>query len=395
MPSARAPLVSQNIPATHIAGAGARRVVAVLSAFELESFFPDGLAAAGAAHGLPEIVLRAVPEKSDTRWSWREFLEQERPDVLIGGWDMPGLPAPAAAVAAAAAATEKANGEANGAGAGVSAGEFIPKELWPDYVCVITGTVRKKIPRGWIEQGLLVSNWGDSCSRVVAENALMLILGALRCVAANQHNLHHVAVAGDGGGWKLPGRPEQSLFGRRVGLHGFGRVAQALARLLEPFGVALSTFAPGTPAPAFAAHGGVRRCASLEELFATSDVLVELAPLNPRTQGIVGRELLRLLPEGAVFVNTGRGAVVREAELLEVALARRLRVALDVFEREPLPADSPLRARPEILLMPHQGGPTPDRCRDAGDFALRQIAAWLRGGMPQAVITAEVWDMAS
>ncbi|MDR2675730.1 MAG: hypothetical protein LBC18_12950 [Opitutaceae bacterium] len=216
----------------------------------------------------------------------------------------------------------------------------------------------------------------------------MLILAALRCVAASQHNLHHA------GGWKLPRRPEQSLFGRRVGLHGFGRVAQALARLLRPFEVSLRTFAPGTPPPVFSEHD-VHQCATLEELFSTSDVLVELAPLNDRTQGIIGRDLLELLPEGAVFVNTGRGRVVREAELLEVALARRLRVALDVFETEPLPAGSPLRAHPEILLMPHQGGPTLDRCRDAGDFALRQIAAWLRGGTPSALITLPVWDMSS
>jgi phosphoglycerate dehydrogenase-like enzyme len=314
---------------------------------------------------LPETILRPAPEKNAASWTWREFLERERPDVIIGGWDMPELPA--------------VDGEGSGA---------IPKQLWPGYVCFLTGTLRKKIPRGWIERGLLVSNWGDSISRTVAESALLLILGALRCAAANQQNLHH------GGGWKLPGRPEQSLFGRRVGFHGFGRVAQALARLLRPFGVSLRTFAPGTPEQVFFEHDA-HQCATIEELFSSSDVLVELAPLNERTRGIVGREVLGLLPEGAVFVNTGRGQVVREAELLEVARARRLRVALDVFEAEPLPADSPLRGHPEILLMPHQGGPTLDRCRDAGDFALRQIAVWLRGGTPSAVITLPVWDMSS
>ncbi|OAM91003.1 phosphoglycerate dehydrogenase [Termitidicoccus mucosus] len=370
MQSARAPLVTPATRSLHRFSADDHRcrIVAVLSPFELAHFFPDGLGEAASAHGLPEIILRPVPEKNTEPWAWGEFLEQERPDVLIGGWDMPGLPAP----------DEEGRGGC----------QAIPKQLWPGYVCFLTGTLRKKIPRCWIEQGLLVSNWGDSISRTVAESALMLILGALRCVAANQHNLHQ------DGGWKLPHRPEQSLFGRRVGFHGFGRVAQALTRLLQPFGVSLRTFAPGTPESAFFEYD-VHTCATIEELFSSSDVLVELAPLNDHTQGIVGRELLELLPEGAVFVNTGRGQVVREAELLEVALARRLRVALDVFETEPLPADSPLRAHPEILLMPHQGGPTLDRCRDAGDFALRQVAAWLRGETPSAIITLPVWDMSS
>lgn len=370
MQSASAPFVPPATRAHHHYGAESSqcRIVAVLSQFELDYFFPNGLSATAAALGLPDIVVHCVPEKSTETWEWRKFLEQERPDVLIGGWDMPGLPPP---------------GESSCEGGGA-----IPKKLWPDYVCFLTGTLRKKIPRAWIEQGLLVSNWGNSISRTVAESALMLILGALRCVAANQHNLHY------GGGWKLPHRPEQSLFGRRIGFHGFGRVAQALAQLLRPFEVSLRTFAPDTPESMFSEYD-VHKCATIEELFSTSDVLVELAPLNERTTGIIGRELLELLPEGAVFVNTGRGQVVRESELFEVALARRLRVALDVFETEPLPEDSPLRAHPEILLMPHQGGPTLDRCRDAGDFALAQIAAWLRGETPSAVITLPVWDVSS
>ncbi|AHF90639.1 phosphoglycerate dehydrogenase [Opitutaceae bacterium TAV5] len=330
------------------------RIVALLSPFELAHFFPEGLPASIPGSPAPAITRHEIPEAAA---GWDRFLDRVRPDILLAGWDMPPLPPFASS----------------------RSGHRLR------YLCYLTGTVRKKVPRCWLENGLLLTNWGGSVSHVVAESALMMILCALRCVTANQENLHHR------GGWKLPGRPEQSLFGRTVGLHGFGRVAQALARLLQPFGVTLRTYAPGTPESVTSAFR-VHVCDSLETLFATSSVLVEAAPLNPHTLGIVDRRLLALLPEGAAFINVGRGPVVVESDLLEAAVTRRLRIALDVFDTEPLPPDSPWRAHPEILLMPHQAGPTLDRCRDAGAFALKQIGACLQGRQPEAIVTPRIWD---
>lgn len=256
----------------------------------------------------------------------------------------------------------------------------------PHYLCYLAGSVRGKVPRDWIEHGLVVSNWGGSISHVVAESALMMILSALRCVADSQHRLHRPTED-----WRHASRPERSLFHRRVGIHGFGKVAQSLMPLLKPFNVRVRTYAPGTP-DSVLSKCDVEACRSLPELFEWSEVFAEAAPLNPQTQGVVDAKLLRLLPPGAVFVNIGRGQIVIEDDLLQVAKERNLRLALDVFETEPLPADSPLRKSTDILLMPHQAGPTLDRCRDAGTFALQQVSHFLSGNRPESAIDLAAWD---
>jgi phosphoglycerate dehydrogenase-like enzyme len=84
--------------------------------------------------------------------------------------------------------------------------------------------------------------------------------------------------------------------------------------------------------------------------------------------------------------------VVDEADLLRVAREGRLQIALDVFEHEPLPADSPLRGLPNVTLLPHLAGPTRDRRRDAGALALKNLRAYLRGEPLEAVVTLEVYD---
>ncbi len=261
----------------------------------------------------------------------------------------------------------------------------LPRDLMqrcPDlrYICHLCGTIRGKIPRELIAQGLLVSNWGGSIAPTVAEHALLLALSCLRGIADHQHHLH-------GDGWRGP--PARSLYGRRVGLHGFGMVARALVPLLAPFRCRVSAFAPGD-ADADLAAGGVVRSASPAALYADSEVLICLVPLTPQTQGLVGEELLSLLRDGAVFVNVGRGAVVDEAALLRHA--PRICIGLDVYRDEPLPVTSPLRRITHAVLTPHIAGPTADRRCDAGAFGLANIRRFLAGERPQAVIDLDRFD---
>jgi phosphoglycerate dehydrogenase-like enzyme len=253
------------------------------------------------------------------------------------------------------------------------------------YVCHLAGTVRKLVPRELIEQGLLVTNWGGSISPTVAESTLMLILMALRRASYWAVAMHCQ------GAWKAPDSFTESLLGRRVGLHGLGSIGQCLVPMLRPFTSQIQAYSPRVPDDVFSSLG-VKRLASLEELFAQSDVVVELAAGTPENYHLVTENHLRLIPDGGVFVNVGRGRVVDEAGLLRVAREGRLQIALDVFEREPLPADSPLRGLPNVTLLPHLAGPTTDRQRDAGALALKNLRAYLRGEPLQAVVTLEVYD---
>jgi phosphoglycerate dehydrogenase-like enzyme len=196
------------------------------------------------------------------------------------------------------------------------------------------------------------------------------------------------------GAWKEKSLVNLSLFGRRVGLHGFGAIGQALLPLLRPFEVEVSAYSPSVPDEIFA-ENGVQRAATLEDLFAGSDVLIELAPYTPKNRHIVGRELLSLLPEGAVFVNVGRGAVTDEKAVAEMARSGRLQVALDVYENEPLPKDSPFRGLPNVTLLPHIAGPTRDRRCDAGSFAMQNLKNYLLGKPLTSVVSLDVYDRAS
>jgi phosphoglycerate dehydrogenase-like enzyme len=164
--------------------------------------------------------------------------------------------------------------------------------------------------------------------------------------------------------------------------------------MLRPFTDRIQTYSPSVPDALLDEHG-VMRVKSLDDLFSGSDVVVELAAATPENHHLVRERHLRMIPEGGVFVNVGRGCVVEEEGLIRVAREGKLQIALDVYEQEPLPADSALRDLPNVTLLPHLGGPTRDRRRDAGALALRNIRAFLHGEKPEAVVNLEVYDRAT
>jgi phosphoglycerate dehydrogenase-like enzyme len=333
------------------------RAIIALSDLEAADFFPGPMW--GELEGLLGDYRRIrLPLAHPEDWAclWREAPG----DVLVSAWQTPSL------------------------NSSVSAVDLQSLR----YVCYLPGSVRKLVPRGLLEQGVVVTNWGNSISPTVAECTLMLILMALRRAS------HWAVVMHREGAWKTPDTYTQSLFGRRVGIHGFGGISQCLVPMLKPFTTQIQAYSPHVPAEVFARFG-VQRQNSLEQLFVESDVVVELAAATPENYHLVNESHLRLIPDGGVFVNVGRGCVVDEAALARVAREGRLQIALDVFEEEPLPVDSPLRGLSNVTLLPHLGGPTRDRRRDAGALALKNIRAYLRGEPLDAVVTLEVYDRSS
>jgi phosphoglycerate dehydrogenase-like enzyme len=253
------------------------------------------------------------------------------------------------------------------------------------YVCHLTGEMRRQIPRTLIESGLLVTNWGPAISDTIAEAALFLVLACCRRATNAVLTLHTRQ------GWELTVPEPVSLLDRRVGIHGFGNIAQQLSRLLQPFHGVVSAYSPPVPDAVFEAFG-VQRETHLERLFAENDVIVELEALTPQTRGMVGRELLERIRPGGVFVNAGRGKVVRQADLEEIAARREIFIGLDVVEEEPLPVGSPLRGLETVFITPHNAGPTPDRYWRCGEYALANIHAFYQGQPLQSRIGLAEYD---
>lgn len=291
---------------------------------------------------------------------WTQIVADPSAEILLSGWKTPPLPAELG--------VEQTGGLR--------------------YVCHLMGTVRKLVPRALIERGLLVTNWGSSISANVAEATMMLMFMALRRASYWSVAMHRE------GAWKNGQTVTQSLLGRRVGIHGFGAISQALVPMLRLFTRHIVVYSPHVPEELFRDHG-VTRIHSLEELFTDCDVVIELAAGIPENYHLVTEDLLRRIPEGGVFVNIGRGMVVDEEALARVAREGRLQIALDVYETEPLPADSPFRGLPNVTLTPHLGGPTTDRRRDSGALAVRNLKAYLKGKPLEAVVNLEVYDRSS
>jgi phosphoglycerate dehydrogenase-like enzyme len=329
------------------------RILIALSETELREFFPEDVAAGRTPGGLDAKVVTTRLDPA----AWSALLREMQPEVVIGAWSTPRLP------------------------------DDLVDAMPLKYLCYCCGSVRSKLARSWIERGLLVSNWGSLVAPIVAECALMLIIAGLRGVGPWQLAMHR------DGGWKATGGT-RSIYGKRIGIHGLGAIARALVRLLQPFGVTVTSYDPPVPDALFA-ECGVRRAQSLAELFSGSDVLVELAAATPENRGIVDAHILGLLPEGALFVNTGRAMVVDEAELARLAHAGRVHLALDVYQHEPLPVDSPLRGAPNTLLLPHIAGPTTDQRPQFGAYAVANAQRYFAGERPEALITPEMYDRAT
>jgi len=177
------------------------------------------------------------------------------------------------------------------------------------------------------------------------------------------------------------------LNGKRLGVVGLGNLGGRVARVARAFEMEVSAWSRSLT-DARAAELGVERCATLEELFGTADVVTVHLALNAETRGLIGADLLARMKPGAVLVNTARGPIVDEAALIAALRARRIAgAALDVYDPEPLPADHPFRTLDNLVATPHLGYVTENTYRAYFAGAVEDIRAWLDGA-PVRVLSA-------
>jgi phosphoglycerate dehydrogenase-like enzyme len=223
------------------------------------------------------------------------------------------------------------------------------------------------------ELGIVVAN-GQTRENTesVAEATILLTLAALYDLHGTEAVLRN----------NLP-RPSRMnarmLQGKTVGLIGFGQIARAITLRLAGWGVTLNAYARRPPSDAPASV----RFVDLDALMSTSDVICVLATLNDESLGLLNARRLSLLKQGAVLINTGRGPIIDEVALCQIAKERPdLRLALDTFTIEPLPSESPLRDLPNAILTPHMVGHTQESLDALPDMAVENATRILKGQLP-------------
>jgi phosphoglycerate dehydrogenase-like enzyme len=206
-----------------------------------------------------------------------------------------------------------------------------------------------------LARGIRVTDTTNGSSYGVAEWALALMLIAARNAGAPFREL----IAG---GWR-PAAPDGGfqrfeLTGKTIGLIALGIIGRRLVQLLAPFGCAIRAHDPYVPKEV--ADALDVQLTNLDALMAGSDVVVCVAPLTPATRRLVGRRELDLVRPGAALVNVSRGAIFDPDATIERLGRGDITGAFDVWDPEPIPADSPIRRLPNVFLSPHIASQTRD-----------------------------------
>ena len=212
----------------------------------------------------------------------------------------------------------------------------------------VTGARNKSVDLGALaERGIVVTGTesGEDGS-ATAELALLLMLEGARRVAAGDAAIR-------AGGFQSGIAPGFVLRGRTLGLVGLGRLGSLMAGYGKALGMSVLAWSPNLT-PERASAGGAT-FAQKDELLGRADVISLHMVLAPATRGILGAREIGLMKPGAILVNTSRGPLVDEAAMLAALQAGRIVAALDVYDREPLPAEHPLRSAPNTILSPHLG----------------------------------------
>jgi D-3-phosphoglycerate dehydrogenase / 2-oxoglutarate reductase len=198
--------------------------------------------------------------------------------------------------------------------------------------------------------GIQVRNTPNAFTLPVADSVLGYMLAFARRLSWMDRQVK------DGIWDKIPGR---SLSECTLGVIGIGNIGKAIVRRARGFGTKLLGCDIIPIAPDFILENGLEMIA-LDDLMRRSDFISVNCDLNPTSYHIINAQSLRWCRPGAVIINTARGPLVDEAALIEALQAGRIAgAALDVFEKEPLPLNSPLRAMDNVLLAPHNSNSSP------------------------------------
>lgn len=248
-------------------------------------------------------------------------------------------------------------------------------------VAYTAGSVAGVISDAMYAKGIRIVSGNEGFARVVAEATVAQMMYSLRKYAETDMRVCT---------WQNPNNEwlTESLWDQRIGIVGYGATSRNLIKMLKVFNAKIKLFSRHMTQEQ-AAELGVQK-ASLEEIFSTCRVISLNTSKTPQNHHLVNDELLSLMEQDALLVNTARGDIIDEEALAKHLLDGHIRAALDVYAKEPLVAESPLWNVPanRLFMLPHMAGPTPDQRPACARLVIEDIARFQKGEALQNEITA-------
>ena len=239
------------------------------------------------------------------------------------------------------------------------------------FIGHFAGSVASLVTDAVYEKGIRVVCGNEAFAESVAEGTMAYILASQRRITKFDREVHV-------DGWSAWPFKNYSLLRRKVGIIGYGAVSKYLVQMLKPFRAQIMVYSSHMTQEA-AAQIGVKK-ASLEEIFSQCSIITLHTAQHPKTNGMITKELLAMMQDEALLVNTSRPAVLDEDALYDECKTGRIRAALDVYKNEgTVPLQSDLRQLDEVLMMPHHAGPTVDYRRYAAQYVLEDLQRYISG----------------
>lgn len=248
-------------------------------------------------------------------------------------------------------------------------------------VAYTAGSVAGVVSDAMYAKGIRIVSGNEGFARVVAEATVAQMMYSLRKFA--ECDMRVCTWQTNLGDWYT-----ESLWDQRVGIVGYGSTSRNLINMLKLFNAKIKLFSRHMTDEQ-AAELGVQK-ASLEEIFSTCRVITLNTAKTPENHHLVNDELLSLMEQDAVLVNTARGDLIDEEALAKHLHSGHIRASLDVFAQEPLPQESPLWTVPasRLHMLPHMAGPTPDQRPACARLVIEDIARFQKGEPLQNEISA-------
>lgn len=233
--------------------------------------------------------------------------------------------------------------------------------------------------------GIPVTYTPETNVRAVAEHAFMLMLATARQAATADK----AARAGD---WLIKYKlPMQSLFGKTLGIIGWGHTGRLLCDMVKGLNMSVIVWSPSASPEKIEAHGA-RVMSSLHELLAAADVVSLHRPLRADTKHTINAEALSQMKPSAILINTARGGLIDEKALVTALREKRIFGAgLDVFEHEPLLASADITTLDNVVITPHLAGSTEEAAMATATQCAEQIIAVLNETEPVNLVRPQVW----